>query len=44
MPYHTLHWKESVRGMSFFAAKKVLLEVDKRLYDKAVSEFSRRMD
>ena len=42
LPSHTLHWKESVRGMSFFAAKKILVEVDKRLYDKAVSEFTKR--
>ena len=44
MPLNTYHWKDSVRGMSFFAAKKVLIEVDKKLYDRIVSEYGRRVE
>jgi hypothetical protein len=44
MPLATYHWRESVRGMSFFVAKKVLIEVDRKLYDRIVSEFGRRVE
>ena len=35
-PTNTFHWKESVRGMSFFAAKKVLVDINYRLYEELV--------
>jgi serine/threonine-protein phosphatase 2A regulatory subunit B' len=41
-PNNSFHWRESVRGMSFFAAKKVLSEVNNRLYETLVSEYRER--
>ena len=44
MPRITTHWKESVRGMSYFTIKKVFMEVDRKLYDQLVSDYPLRLE